>query len=205
MAFRIIYNEGDDFIILLPEDTGGELSVVPSSTDDLHVHKIGMVDQLQELEDETYAMLAGRWLDDAIGAQLDQLGLIVDLARRGAQADDEYRTLLRAKVLANRSCGTPETLVQIALLLLADSDDAHLIESFPGAVIVNVIGSLILSDAETVEMLDGAAAAGVRLHLVTSEPGEDAFAFDGPGDNRDGFGDATDPDVGGQFASLVGE
>lgn len=76
-----------------------------------------ILDQIQLIEDDAAAIAAARDVDTATGVQLDQVGALVGQPRWGRN-DDDYRILIRARILANSSKGTPETLISIASLLL---------------------------------------------------------------------------------------
>jgi len=71
----------------------------------------------QDVENVLQQLLLQRWIDTAVGVQLDQLGKIVGQAREGRD-DDDYRRFIRARILTNRSDGRFETLITIALLVL---------------------------------------------------------------------------------------
>lgn len=71
----------------------------------------------QDVENALQQLLLQRWIDTAVGVQLDQLGEIVGQSRQGLD-DDDYRRFCRARILTNRSDGRFETLIAIALLVL---------------------------------------------------------------------------------------
>jgi hypothetical protein len=69
--------------------------------------------------DDLLQLLQFHWsLDDAEGVQLDHLGQFVGQPRDMGDTDDEYRPMIAARSLANRSCGTTEELIEIVKLLL---------------------------------------------------------------------------------------
>lgn len=75
------------------------------------------VKQVQLLEDATKAVEASRDLDTADDARLELIGRLVGQPRRGA-VTELYRLYIKARILANRSDGSPEALKAIARLLL---------------------------------------------------------------------------------------
>ena len=120
---------------------------------------------VQDLDDAVYQTLTERWLDTAVGVQLDQLGTIVDLPRRG-WVDETYRTLLRAQVLVLRSEGTSVDLFgvleAIGFTLSLTSAEEH------PAAIVFTLGEpfgVQITEVEAFELLERAKPAGVRLDL----------------------------------------
>jgi hypothetical protein len=78
--------------------------------------------QATDLEDAAQAILTITNIDGSIGAQLDVLGRFINQPRVGLD-DVTYRQYLRARILANKSVGTPEALYRVFLAL------------FPGAAL----------------------------------------------------------------------
>ena len=70
----------------------------------------------QKLANELEAIRLIRDLDDANATHLDRLGALVGQSREGF-SDEIYRTLIKAKTAANRSKGTTDNLIQVALIL----------------------------------------------------------------------------------------
>jgi hypothetical protein len=135
----------------------------------------------QRIEDALYQILTERYLDTAIGIQLDTLGKIIGQPRNGL-SDTDYKRYLRARVKVNRSSGLTDQLLTIARLIVNDDDAAiTFVPSYPAAGTVEVTG--IPFDTATaavlVEFLRAAAADGVRLILEwsTVDP-EDTFFWD---------------------------
>lgn len=81
-----------------------------------------IVEEVQEIEDVVDELVRLRFLTTAIGAQLDQYGVLLNQARNGL-LDDEFRAILLVRVLANRSPGTPDTITAIASAALFASDN----------------------------------------------------------------------------------
>ena len=75
-----------------------------------------------------------RWIDTAVGVQLDGCGEIVGEARKG-RSDDEYRSVLKFRVFVNISSGTPRDMQQ-ALAFLVGGDDKQYIEVYPATVML---------------------------------------------------------------------
>jgi hypothetical protein len=112
-----------------------------------------------------------RSIDTAFGEQLDRIGAIIGITRKGLD-DEEYRIRLRAKAQVIRSRGRPDELLNILTTLddgftASEGGNITLVESFPATVILN--GTLVPSgDVErgaefAQSYLRPAKPAGVRL------------------------------------------
>lgn len=86
-----------------------------------------LADELQELEDVNWQLKTLRWLDTSIGAQLDEIGIILGLPRNPGESDDNYRQRLRFQIFVNSTSGTPEQLISI-LKFLTDAQTVIYIE-----------------------------------------------------------------------------
>lgn len=158
--------------------------------------------EVQLLEDAIWTLLVDG-IVIAVGAQLDQLGAIVRQARSGL-GDSDYREVLRAAILANRSAATGDELQAIAAILLAGTSPV-LTESFPGAIVVEPTSTVVLGAPLGAAILKRATAVGVRLILVDPPTGY-AFMFatgDVPeADSVYGLSDDTSPKAG-KWATAV--
>lgn len=100
--------------------------------------------QSNELETVFFQILLDIWLDTATGAQLDVVGVHLDLPRNG-RIDEAYRVLLKAKVQINISSGEPERLI-LAVQSLFDVTDVTYLPVYPAKV-------LIYSETEDLSLL----------------------------------------------------
>lgn len=78
-----------------------------------------LIEPVQDIEDDFYDLIVERYLSTAVGAQLDQYGVIVGVPRAG-KPDDEYRAAIRAGLGINRAKGTIDALLQAVIELLGD-------------------------------------------------------------------------------------
>jgi hypothetical protein len=78
-------------------------------------------DELQEAEDVNQQLLEERWLENAIGKQLDMIGEILDLPRQLGESDDDYRERLQFQIFINSSNGTPEDVIETLKFLTKSS------------------------------------------------------------------------------------
>lgn len=163
-----------------------------------------LVTPLQPAEDAYFQLLEDRYLATAEGIQLDRLGTIVGIARDGLN-DNKYRLRLRARIFVNVSNGEPETLILVYKLLTL-SNLVIFEELFPAAAGLMCDGPDI-TDPEDVQfiydLMEAAAAAGVRIDFLGVFDDTNPFAFDGvvlP--LGDGFGDTGNPSTGGLLGKL---
>lgn len=157
--------------------------------------------QVQELEQVFSDIYVSNAIANAVGASLDEIGSIVGQARLGFD-DDRYRSLIFAKIGENTSQGDPEKILQV-VKLLAVANVAMIQDWYPagyGLWFSNSIPSGLVNFFY--ERLDNVDPAGVRLEALITFDEHDAFAFAGSAGSASGFGDSTNPAVGGKFAVL---
>lgn len=160
------------------------------------------LEEIQEIENAAWTLISLKDLFLASGAQLDLIGRIVNRAREG-RTDDVYRLWLRAQILINRSSGTANEMITLARLVTgADVGEVTLIDWYPARFGVYVGVGMTAEEAATLlELLILAKSAGVAVFLEYASSDE-SFVFEG-GVGL-GFGDSTDPSVGGTFAGVTG-
>lgn len=144
-----------------------------------------IVSPLQDVVNACWQLQTQRTLDTAIAAQLDGLGSIEDFARQGLD-DDTYRRYLRAKVAADKSDGTVEALIGVAVAALSDLSSLVIVTPQPNAEVLVRIADIVLADAvgAIVYALEAVAAkGGVRIIVQwTTYPLANTFRLDvGPG------------------------
>ncbi len=96
------------------------LALLPSQfTDSAKLRSLitALVARVQEIEDDTWACIEDRMLSTAEGVQLDQYGKVLGQPRDGL-SDDDYRALLGIRILANRSNGQADVILQVVAGLL---------------------------------------------------------------------------------------
>lgn len=165
--------------------------------------------RLQSAEDTVIAMIPGlRGVEDAEGVQLDLIGRVV-LEGRRSKTDDRYRDALRVRILANRSNGHPEELIEIVAKIdrYAETSDRVVYRELPPASAVLEGRRPILNDPrEIARFLASGKPAGVRIDYVYSEAADaDTFelASGSPeGSTAQGWGSTTES-TGGDLAGVV--
>lgn len=100
-----------------------------------------IVGPLTTLEDNADSLISDRWIDTAIGNQLDGCGYIVGEARQG-RTDDAYRTAIKFRVFVNISKGTPTDLIR-GLKFLTDPTDCQYLEAYPATALLFTNGFFV--------------------------------------------------------------
>lgn len=93
----------------------------------------------QGFEDTMHAQLTGATLANAVGADLDDWGAIVDEPRGVLLADDQYRLFVQAAVLANRCDGTPDKLLEVFSLITAPHLVVDYLPMLPAGFVLQVV------------------------------------------------------------------
>lgn len=133
-----------------------------------------MVKPLNDVESMTYSFNNERWIDTAIGKQLDGCGYIVGEPRNG-RTDNEYRLAIKFRIFVNTSNATPEDLIQ-GLRFLTSPDNIQYIEQYPATAMLFTDGA---SPASTIhyDMQDLAPAAISELPIMVSYARNSPFRF----------------------------
>lgn len=135
-------------------------------------------DEVQEIENALFSLVAGRALSTAQGAQLDLIGEIID-QERGSFDDAFYKILLKVKIGQNTSQGNAQKIIDI-FKLLTEADYVHLLNLGNGSIQLNTTGTIAPEDVDFVlRNMERVVAGGVRIdHIVQFDPDLD-FAFFG--------------------------
>ncbi len=131
-----------------------------------------LVTPIQALEDLALEVLLQKFIDNAVGVQLDKIGRKVGQARNGVSDDATYRRYIKARISTNRSRGLIEDWIRISVLVIDDpAAYIHVFNLGNASAILSI--EAITLDEEIGTILFGflvkAAATGVRLVLVASE------------------------------------
>lgn len=175
---------------------------------------------VQVAENDTWAVLTERWLDNAEGVQLDGIGKIVDLARAGWE-DETYRALLRAQILVLRSRGRWRDLLRIMDVVGVTLSLTRISE--PGTAAIRIaLGEPLLgpiTGADVFQLLAGATSTSSRnrnqrgakaacVRLVLEWPMssvDESFTYGTTptvAASLLGYGSANDPAGGGAYATV---
>jgi hypothetical protein len=109
-------------LVYQPDHAGEAERRLLSQFDDaakLHALVRALVSPLQALEQDAFEVLTCFDVETAAGAQLDIVGGFVGVLR-DSKMDIAYRAYIKAKILANASDGTAETILRISRVLLGE-------------------------------------------------------------------------------------
>lgn len=140
------------------------------------------LEEVQELSDAAWDVLISRLIDSAVNEQLVVLGRIVGQLKTTTD-DERFRVLVRARIAINKSNGRWNELLRIIKLLLGDGVPYGLTPYYPGALVLMILGAITFVPTLEHEMLEDAAAGGVRVdvHFSEVEPDELFYFGGGPG------------------------
>ena len=161
-----------------------------------------MAGQFQEMEQVNIDMFLNRFVDNAVGQQLDEFGTIVGLERQGFD-DDFYKILLKFKIGQNVSSGEPERIIS-TMTLIAQAGIVHYQNLGNGNIGLGVDVELDPALVDFIfDNMQRVVMAGVRINFISTFcPGDEPFAFDGIGPQGSGFSSLAAPLTGGKFAFL---
>jgi hypothetical protein len=135
------------------------------------------IDPIQALENAAWEVIDARHVDTATGVHLDTLGAIVGQPRFTSD-DDTYRNVIRAKIAANRSKGTTDSLIAVVRLAGDVSSPVQVTHVGPAVVRITLTETVDAAGLSALAfILPKARAAGVRLGLLAAVD-EDAFILD---------------------------
>lgn len=100
-----------------------------------------IVGPLTTLETEADSIISERWIDTAIGKQLDGCGYIVGEPRAGRD-DDTYRIAIKFRVFVNVSEGTPGALIR-GLKFITEPTDCQYLEAYPATALLFTNGFFV--------------------------------------------------------------
>ena len=161
--------------------------------------------QVQKFEDAAKLLAETRYLDSAIGIQLDILGDVLAEDRKSL-SDEDYRKRLKFKVFVHSSHGEASVLFS-AVKEVTESTMVYMLEPGLATFIVTFDGAIIPVDLSSLVSTVKAAGTEVLLHATG---GETPFGFgtlDGIGEddpNALGFSELGDsPLTGGSFTENI--
>lgn len=164
--------------------------------------------RVQELEDAIWEVIEYRLLTNAEGYQLDRIGRIVGRGRNNL-SDRDYLIAIRGQIRINRSSGTPEDMIAVTMLSLPEGFQFTFAEGYPASEVIAITTPAIDFNINVLfANLVAAKCGGVRLFLEYSLfPDSDTFFWSDDStthaDTRRGWGDLSDPSIGGHWPSLL--
>lgn len=178
------------------------------NADDLKLLLKSYVDQVQILENAAFELLLERSLPDAVGEQLTQLGKIVG-ADRQTSNDTEFKVVIQARQALNNSRGTPEDIINAAVLMFTNAaQEVFIIKEEPPAQLrVTLIDVPSIDPYLIQRLLDAADVAGNRLLVSWSTSATAArFAFSdvvSGGGGNGGYSDVSGAYTGAELVSVT--
>lgn len=148
----------------------------------------------ENIQTALIALLDRLNIDYISGSNLDIVGLIIHENRSG-QSDDAYRIAIKQRIAANSSTGTTADIYQF--LSIMSPNRSALIELYPAAIECYIENKFTIKQS----FLDS-LSAGVAFYCfhIFRESGVYFGWTDDP--EAVGFGDTTDPSIGGLFDTI---
>jgi hypothetical protein len=171
-----------DFV-LEPDHTGIMLARMPSQFRNKPrmralIQAIGL--GVQTLEEEAFDVLISTTLPVATGESLNQWGVLVGEAR-GGLSDEDYRVFIEARILVNKTNGSPDELIEIFRLITAPQISIRYVQ-FPKATFgIWVFRESPMGDRRVLRvanMMRDAKPGGVEMILVEEITGYFGFNND---------------------------
>ncbi len=165
------------------------------------------LNRIQELEDGLWEIILYRIMGNAEGAQLDKLGKIVGRGRNNL-SDSDYLIAIKGQIRINRSCGTPKDMIDVATLSLPSGFVFTYGEAYPAQIVMTMVSAVTFSITVLFGNLTATKPGGVSLFLIYgSAPPSNTFTFSpdlsSAAGTGQGFGDISDPSVGGLLPDLL--
>lgn len=163
--------------------------------------------RVQELENAAWEVILYRLMVNAEGAQLDSLGAIVGRGRNNL-SDADFLIAIKGQIRINRSNGTPEDILAVALLSIPPGYVPIYDEAYPAVILISIASEVTFNIQVLFENLTRTKSGGVRLLLdYLLSPIENTFTWSddltSPVDHLLGWGDSTDATIGGFWASVL--
>lgn len=135
-------------------------------------------ERTQILENAMFSVVDKKWLPDAEGFQLEQLGEIVGESRLGKN-DIAYSEALNIRIILNSGGGQPE-LILTFLRFHLDTEDLRFGEIYPASFMIFVGVSITQDLASRIRRIVGAAIGTI---YIAHSNGETPFGFKEEGDS----------------------
>jgi len=133
--------------------------------------------QAQELNTQEQALQTQRYLNIAVGVQLDNLGEILGLARIPGQSDASYREDLQFQIFVIQSNGTPEEVIAI-LKYITDASIIWYDENYPAGYTMATNGLLFPTNpSDLFAFLQSVSPAGVEFTALIATYDTVPFVF----------------------------
>lgn len=120
--------------------------------------------QLDRIEDAIGQLQDGQWFDNAKGAALDSIGRLVG-QQRNTMNDDDFRLWMRARIVVNRSRGTPDDIIRVLKTLVGPDTSVELFQHADISFTAFPRDALKYDAHRVLDILLEAKVLGVTAHL----------------------------------------
>jgi hypothetical protein len=134
---------------------------------------------LSDADDTAVTLSEAIGIDRALGADLDDWGARVGIARNGMQ-DDIYRRAIKATARKAFGQGDVQTFYDIMRVFTGASNNLTLVESFPANILLWFHNLTIDEQRQIGALYRGVEGLGIGLHMAVVDP---AGVFQWAGDN----------------------
>ena len=142
--------------------------------------------RIQGMEDVTFPLISERYLANATGFTLDQIGELVGFPRptsgTAATDDDIFRVLIYAKIAANTSNGTASDVYNIMGIL--GTTDIKVYDVYPASIEIQYTSSNVIADCQCIRRIlegaddtDGGATAPIGIGITQNNSVDGALPF----------------------------
>jgi hypothetical protein len=168
------------------------------------------LEEIQELEDVLYSLIVERYVQTAVGVQLDGIGRVVGEPRQN-RTDTDYRVAVIGRIARNKAHSRIEDILALFLLLLP-THTFELIEGITAEFILRIVEALVPTTHPSPEVLAAqlhdAKGGGIHVTLIWSEyPESNTFTTaDGSvlqADTLRGTADAPPSTIGGYLSGAL--
>lgn len=154
-------------------------------------------EEVQEIENETNKLLVMRTLEEAEGAQLDDIGLTLGITRSTSN-DEEYRNLLKIRNVRQTGTGSADSVIQLLRLFTGDENvSLYKGENYFVDITYNATCNPLSEDLNVMALFFPVVTA-LRATITLGTP----FGFEGDG-SAEGFSSIHDVSAGGSFVSRL--
>lgn len=200
-----MYAKIDDHVDIAKERQVYQYKGLPNWENLLTAH----VERIQFLENIYYQLLTERDLSNAVGAQLDLLGLDYNLTRNASETDEDFRARIGVEIALLKGFGQVSVL-NTNLSRLVTPRAISLKQIFPLKILmwifVDDFGDITTEEAERIQRtMDDVKAAGVGLEIGL-QLNSSAFEFSstlGGGESGKGFATTLGGTDGGAFTKSL--
>ena len=176
----------------------GRLAYQYKESDNFKTFISSFLAEFEELETARLQLLNERWLDTAVGVQLDGIGEIVGQRRPDGASDALYLLYIRARIVQNRTAQTAEETLELISFMLGGSAVRYFLFGYLTPA-YEIYRELTAIEEQVLDDLPLLLGIGTAYFVIASDT--DTFGFsDDP--TAKGFGDGTGT-VGGIFARIL--